>query len=388
MRRTRRYFPSQSAYNFGGVRVPGGIRVPVGGRVRGGESVDDIVDSPDWDTYPVSGLPTNWSIRNGEYTLEGPSVPDQIIAYRDIDASAVDISMTVLNAFTSNTQADNFLSCRISDTENYIGCRYNQNGFIVSQVNGGVITNFSTLLVTPPFTIRLVAQSESLKVYYNGSLSVDVTTDVVQSGRVGIVARNNESAVPLAVFKDYQVQFSADADDIADLPDWDTIPSGQSTVWGRYSGVYTLRGSTSPRQAITYLPAGSAADLQINARMLNYFTAPTTPDHFLALRISDADNWVGVRWTVNGISIAECIGGNINTLHTRTLSAGTYNVRFYANGPGLGLEYLDPDQDWRNTYVATSQLNPGYAGIIARPNASQVPRDIFDSYVVGPFVPA
>lgn len=168
-----------------------------------GATYDDIVDSPNWDTYPTPGQATNWSLRNGVYTVEGPSVPDQIIAYRDFNVADVAISATVLEPFTSNTQADNFLACRIKDTDNYIGCRYNQNGFIVSQVLGGVITNFSTLLVTPPFTIRVETQGNSIRVYYNGALAADVTTDVVDPGRVGIVGRANQTAVPLGIFRSY-----------------------------------------------------------------------------------------------------------------------------------------------------------------------------------------
>ncbi len=166
---------------------------------------DDIVASPNWDTYPTPGQATNWSLRNGVYTVEGPSVPDQIIAYRDFNVADVTISATVLEPFTSNTQADNFLACRIKDTDNYIGCRYNQNGFIVSQVLGGVITNFSTLLVTPPFTIRVETQGNSIRVYYNGALAADVTTGVVGPGRVGIVGRANQTAVPLGIFRNYSV---------------------------------------------------------------------------------------------------------------------------------------------------------------------------------------
>lgn len=202
MRRARRYFPSLRAFNFGGVKTPRGVILPVGGGSLV-KTFEDIIDSPDWDTFPTPGQATNWSIQEDVYTLEGSTTPDQIIAYRALDLVDVDLNATVLTPFTQNTQADNFLSCRIQDTQNYIGCRYNQNGFVVSEIVAGVITNFSTLLVTPPFTIRLVAQGDSLKVWYNGGLAVDVTTTVLNRGRVGIVARANTSDVPLGVFRRY-----------------------------------------------------------------------------------------------------------------------------------------------------------------------------------------
>ncbi len=167
-------------------------------------SFEDLVDSPNWDTYPVSGQSTNWSLIKGVYTLEGSTSPNQAIVYRKMDLLDVAINATVLNAFTQNTQSDNFLSCRISDADNYIGCRCNQNGFIVSDVVAGVPTNLATLVVTTPFSVRIVAQGDKLRVYYNGSLAADLTTSIVVPGQVGIIARANTSAVPLSVFRNYR----------------------------------------------------------------------------------------------------------------------------------------------------------------------------------------
>ncbi len=167
-------------------------------------SFEDLVDSPNWDTYPVSGQSTNWSLIKGVYTLKGSTTPNQAIVYRKMDLLDVAINATVLNAFTQNTQADNFLSCRISDADTYIGCRYNQNGFIVSDVVAGVPTNLATLVVTTPFSVRIVAQGDKLRVYYNGSLAADLTTSIVVAGQVGIIARANTSAVPLSVFRNYR----------------------------------------------------------------------------------------------------------------------------------------------------------------------------------------
>ncbi len=205
MRRTKRFFPSHRAFNMGGVKTPRGIRLPLGGGV--GVSVppsyDDLVDSPDWDTFPVGGLPTNWSIQEGIYTLEGATDPEQAIVYRDFDFRDGEVSARLLNNFTATSSPDMFLSLRIVDTNNYIGARYTPNGLTLSEVVGGGYTNLVTLAVASGSLVTLRVDNDFIELLVNGSSVHTDTVSHIVSGRVGIIARNNASAVPLGVFSGF-----------------------------------------------------------------------------------------------------------------------------------------------------------------------------------------
>lgn len=117
------------------------------GTPEGQNTFDDIIDSPLWETYPDPGVPTGWSIQDGVYTMEGPSVPDQVIGYSTFEFKEGEASATVVGQFSTNIQTDIFLAIRVVNNLNWLGVRINQNGLIFSECIAGSINNLTSIPV-------------------------------------------------------------------------------------------------------------------------------------------------------------------------------------------------------------------------------------------------
>lgn len=220
MRRTRRYFPNQRPFNMGGVKTPRGIVVPVGGsRGVSGPSFDDIVDSPDWDTYPISGQATNWSIQNGVATMEAPTPVPQAIVYRDYEFRDGQARCQLVNAWDQGVEVipDMFMAMRIVDNENYIGIAITSLNIIVYECIGGFFGELINYEPLPsiPTTITLTCAHEDVTCNVGGDERTAVTTHLA-TGRVGIIARDNNATPPIGTFRglgvidDTQAIFSLD----------------------------------------------------------------------------------------------------------------------------------------------------------------------------------
>lgn len=181
------------------------------------ESYSDIVYDPNWTSDDEQ--PTNWAIKNGAYTCNAPTNPDQGIWYKQgVNWVNGEVTLTILNFWNGSSLPDRFGVARMASRNRFISHHFDTVGLQIqerldSSTFNDIITVEYANLPSFPFTSKLELIDSLVRLTLNDTDSYEGTTTLIQSGGMGIVARNNNTTLPLEAFRSLNYQTYPDVID-------------------------------------------------------------------------------------------------------------------------------------------------------------------------------
>jgi len=371
----------------------------VGVSAAGGTSFSDNFDRSDSTT-----LGNGWTevigdlkilsneLRNEAITAYHTAVQDSLSgSYQDVSADFAKISSTAVRFG---------VVLRYQDPQNFYWiCRLNggTSAVRIYKIQNGVETQLGTASQTNQgnnvwFTLRGVANGNTLKAYYNGTEKVSVTDSTWSSGKAGIrfgPATNTDShradnfsalidpIPPTAEFSGsptsgnfpLNVNFTDLSTGYITGWSWNFGDSGTSTAQNP-SHTYTSAGSFTVSLTTTG-PVGSDAEVKTNyiiattpsAPVADFTGSPTSGNYPLAVSFTDQSTGYVTAWSWtfgdSGTSTEQ------NPSHTYTAN-GTYTVSLTASGPG------GSSTETKTNYI-TVNIPPPTAAFTGEPEEGAAP---------------
>ena len=301
------------------------------------------------------------------YVKQNNTTPDTFVAYTALDAADVHIS-AILKTVAAGDVGCYLLSLRGADWSNQIGVSLYAGELGVWQRDGGTQTTIVDSFDATPYLnhrIHLAAAGDQIH-FWDEEGGFDFIAPVTRlvPGRVGMVYRR-WVIEEQAYIEDFRIEPNIYVP-LEDSPEWNNITGTEDSIFFIRDRKIYARNSAAPADQCIAFGTQEYTDVELKCILRYSSTGEQTEPYFLAARMNDFENFVGVTVWQGRVCVYERNGGAWSGLilgEDAPLVDPVVDEEITLKLTGSEVEMRALDGVWHAT---TSVAGPGRVGVLSR----------------------